>query len=105
MSIDDHKRAAAYAALEELPTDGIVGLGSGSTMYFFLDALRGAITAGRRFVGVPTSDEIRDRASELGIRAWVMNPATHREIERVFACDEFEAIPPWMLLVAATFLH
>lgn len=67
MSIDDHKRAAAYAALEELPTDGIVGLGSGSTMHFFLDALRGAIAGGRKFVGVPTSDEIRDRASELGI--------------------------------------
>ena len=67
MSIDDHKRAAAYAALDELPTDGIVGLGSGSTMRFFLDALRGVIAGGRRFVGVPTSDEIRDRATELGI--------------------------------------
>jgi ribose 5-phosphate isomerase A len=67
MSVDDHKRAAAYAAIDELPTDGIVGLGSGSTTCFFLDALRGAIAGGRRFVGVPTSDEARVRASALGI--------------------------------------
>lgn len=67
MSIEDHKRAAAQAALDELPTDGIIGLGGGTTMRFFLDALRGAIAAGRRFVGVPTSDETRERASELGI--------------------------------------
>lgn len=67
MSVDDHKRAAAHAALQELPTEGIVGLGSGSTVRFFLEALGGAIAEGRRFVGVPTSGETRDHASALGI--------------------------------------
>lgn len=67
MSIDDHKRSAAYAALDELPTEGIVGLGSGSTTHFFLEVLRGAIAGGRRFVGVATSDETRERAVGLGI--------------------------------------
>ncbi len=67
MSDDDHKRAAAVAALEELPTDGIVGLGSGSTAHFFLEVLRDAIASGRRFVGVPTSDETRVHATALGI--------------------------------------
>jgi ribose 5-phosphate isomerase A len=66
-SIDDNKRAAAQAALDELPSDGIIGLGSGSTARFFLDALRAAIADGRRFVGVPTSDETREHASALGI--------------------------------------
>ena len=67
MTIDDHKRAAARAALDELPLDGIVGLGTGSTAGFFLEVLRGAIAAGRRYVGVPTSDETRQRAAALGI--------------------------------------
>jgi ribose 5-phosphate isomerase A len=67
MSLDDHKRAAAQAALAELPGDGIIGLGTGSTARCFLEALRTAIAAGRRFVGVPTSDETREHASALGI--------------------------------------
>ena len=66
-SIDDNKRAAAHAALDELPTDGIIGLGSGSTARFFLEALGAAIAGGRRFVGVPTSDETREHAAALGI--------------------------------------
>lgn len=36
-------------------------------MLYFLDVLRGLIARGRRFVGVPTSEEVRSRATELGI--------------------------------------
>jgi ribose 5-phosphate isomerase A len=67
VTVDDHKRAAARAALDELPAEGIIGLGSGSTARFFLDVLRVAIAGGRRFVGVPTSDETRAYADALGI--------------------------------------
>jgi ribose 5-phosphate isomerase A len=67
MSIEDYKRAVAIAALEELPSDGIIGLGSGSTAGIFLEVLRDAIARGRRFVGVPTSEETRARATALGI--------------------------------------
>lgn len=67
MSIEDYKRAAALAALEELPAEGIIGLGSGSTARLFLEVLRDAIAGGRQFVGVPTSEETRARATELGI--------------------------------------
>jgi ribose 5-phosphate isomerase A len=67
MSAEDYKRAAAFAALDELPADGIIGLGSGSTARLFLEVLRDAIVGGRRFVGVPTSEETRAHATDLGI--------------------------------------
>lgn len=55
--------------MSELTTlaSAIVGLGSGSTARFFLEVLRGAIADGRRYVGVPTSDETRQHATALGI--------------------------------------
>lgn len=67
VSIEDHKRAVALAALEELPEEGIIGLGSGATAGIFLEVLRDAIASGRQFVGVPTSEETRARATALGI--------------------------------------
>jgi ribose 5-phosphate isomerase A len=66
-SVDDMKRLAARAALDELPAEGVIGLGSGSTIVFFLEALAEAIAAGRRFVGAPTSEQTRQRALALGI--------------------------------------
>ncbi|MCX7272544.1 MAG: ribose 5-phosphate isomerase A, partial [Burkholderiales bacterium] len=39
MNQDDLKRAAARAALAELVPDTLVGVGSGSTVNFFIEAL------------------------------------------------------------------
>lgn len=39
MSQDDLKRAVAQAAIEYVPFDGIVGVGTGSTANFFIDEL------------------------------------------------------------------
>ncbi len=63
----DHQRAAARAALDELPPSGILGLGTGSTAELFLEALAALIAGGRQFVGVPTSEATRARATALGI--------------------------------------
>lgn len=68
MSVEDHKRAAAEAALAELPAEGIIGLGSGSTARYFVRALRGVIAGGRPLVGVPTSDDTRAEAAAAGLR-------------------------------------
>jgi ribose 5-phosphate isomerase A len=62
VSSDDHKRAAAHAALDELPSEGIVGLGTGSTVRFFLQAI-----AGKHIVCVSTSEQTRAEATALGI--------------------------------------
>lgn len=64
---DDAKRRAAHAALCELPDDGIIGLGTGSTVNFFVDALADVVRGGRNLVGVCTSEATRAHATELGI--------------------------------------
>src|SRR5512140_1669766 len=67
MSIDDAKRAAARAALAELPESGTIGLGSGSTAKLFIDEVGALVRAGRKLVGVPTSEGSRKQAEALGI--------------------------------------
>jgi ribose 5-phosphate isomerase A len=64
---DDAKRRAAVAALAELPAEGVIGLGSGSTSRLFIAALGELVAAGRRYIGVPTSEASRVQARELGI--------------------------------------
>jgi ribose 5-phosphate isomerase A len=65
--IDDAKRDAARAALDELPEAGLVGLGSGSTSRLFVEVLAPLVRAGRKLVGVPTSEATRTLAASLGI--------------------------------------
>jgi ribose 5-phosphate isomerase A len=63
----DAKRNAARAALRELPSEGIVGLGSGSTACVFVEELAREVRQGRRIVGVPTSEATRVLAASLEI--------------------------------------
>jgi ribose 5-phosphate isomerase A len=64
---DDAKSRAAHAALNELPENGIIGLGTGSTVKFFVDALADVVRGGRNLTGVCTSEATRRHAAELGI--------------------------------------
>jgi ribose 5-phosphate isomerase A len=61
------KRSAARAALQELPSEGIVGLGSGSTACLFVEELARYLGGSRRLAGVPTSEATRALATRLGI--------------------------------------
>jgi ribose 5-phosphate isomerase A len=67
MNSDDAKRAAARAALRYLPEAGVIGLGSGSTAKFFVEAVAELVGQGRQLVGVPTSEQTRGYALQLGI--------------------------------------
>jgi ribose 5-phosphate isomerase A len=67
MNQDEAKRLAAIAALAELPEQGIVGLGSGSTARLFIDEVGALVRSGRKIVGVPTSEGSRKHAESLGI--------------------------------------
>jgi len=67
MTQDEAKRAAARAALDELPNEGVVGLGSGSTSKLFIDEVWALVKAGRKLRGVPTSEASRIQAEALGI--------------------------------------
>jgi ribose 5-phosphate isomerase A len=67
MGSDQFKLAAARAAIEELPSEGVVGLGSGSTARLFVIEVGALVKAGRKLVGVPTSEGTRTQAEALGI--------------------------------------
>jgi ribose 5-phosphate isomerase A len=75
--MEDAKRKAAIAALDELPGRGVasalggrqlvLGLGTGSTARLFVEELGARVRAGLRVVGVPTSEATRAQAASLGI--------------------------------------
>jgi hypothetical protein len=67
MDAEEAKRQAARAAAELVPEQGVVGLGTGSTTRFFIEAVAELVRAGRRLVGVPTSQKSRELASSLGV--------------------------------------
>jgi ribose 5-phosphate isomerase A len=67
MDQDEAKRQAARAALELLPDEGVIGLGSGSTARLFIEEVGRLVGAGRRLVGVATSETSRTQAAALGI--------------------------------------
>jgi ribose 5-phosphate isomerase A len=67
MSDDDLKRKAAQAALDFLPDQGVLGLGTGSTTRWFIEAVGDLVRAGRRFSAVPTSRTSRALAAKVGI--------------------------------------
>lgn len=68
--MNDRKAAAAQAALQEVSSGMVVGLGTGSTVQFFLAALADRLKAGevRDVVGVPTSRSTERESRRLGIR-------------------------------------
>lgn len=65
--IDDLKRQASIAALEAIKDGMIVGLGTGSTATHFIRELGVRVQAGLRVHGIPTSEESRKLAVEVGI--------------------------------------
>src|SRR5579872_1666528 len=65
--MQDIKRKAARAALDELPDHGVIGLGTGSTAELFVEELAERVRGGLRVVGVPSSEATRAHATSLGI--------------------------------------
>jgi len=67
VTTDQAKQAAAEAAVALVTEGMVVGLGTGSTAKFAVDALGRRTREGLRFVGVPTSEATAKQASALGI--------------------------------------
>ena len=65
--VEAAKRAAGLAAAALVENGMLVGLGSGSTVRHFVDALGVRVAQGLRFVGVPTSEATARQATSLGI--------------------------------------
>lgn len=71
MTQDDKKKAVALAAIDYLSEDAIVGVGTGSTVNYFIDALgsvKDKITA-----AVSSSDASTQRLKALGIEVLDLN--------------------------------
>ncbi len=67
MDIEAQKKAAAEAALEHIEDGMKVGLGTGSTANYFIDALGARMKEGLNVLCVPTSIASEERARALGI--------------------------------------
>jgi ribose 5-phosphate isomerase A len=88
----DLKLQAARAALEEIRDGMVVGLGSGSTASIFIRELG---KAGLRVNGIPTSEESRGIALEVGLPLTTFNE--HPEID--VTVDGADEVSPQLDLV------
>ena len=86
---DALKRAAAEAAVKLVENDMVVGLGSGSTAAFAVEALARRRREGLRFVGIATSKQTAGLARAAGIP--LTSFGEHRQIDlTIDGADEVE---------------
>lgn len=67
MANEHEKQAAARASLRFIKDGQVVGIGTGSTAAYFIEALGEQVKKGMRVRGIPTSDRSREHAAKLGI--------------------------------------
>jgi ribose 5-phosphate isomerase A len=86
---DALKRAAAEAAVELVQDGMVVGLGSGTTAAFAIEALARRHLQGLNFLSVPTSERTASQATAAGIP--LTSFAAHRQIDlTIDGADEVE---------------
>src|SRR5579872_3734111 len=87
--VDALKRAAAEAAAQMVENGMVVGLGSGSTAAFAVEALARRHRQGLHFVGIPTSERTAKHAQAVGIP--LTSFSEHRQIDlTIDGADEVE---------------
>ncbi|MCL1632323.1 ribose-5-phosphate isomerase RpiA [Sporolactobacillus sp. CPB3-1] len=72
------KQAAGQKAIEEIREGQIIGLGTGSTVYYFLEALATKVADGFNVIGVATSQKTIKLANE-----WKIPMRTLSEVEKI----------------------
>lgn len=78
---DAAKRAAARHAAQAYAFDGAqLGLGSGSTSHYFVEALAERVRDGLQITGVATSTATRDLATRLGIIVVDLDDVDHLDV-------------------------
>lgn len=91
MTVDIAKRAAGVAAAQLIEDDMRLGLGTGSTVAYFLDEVA---RRGLHVTGVPTSEATAQRCRELGIA--LLDPS---EVSRLDVCvDGADELTPDLVL-------
>ncbi len=94
---EDAKARAARAALAEVRSGMDLGLGTGSTVRHFLDALGEALAAGEltQIRGVPTSEDTARRAALLGIPLLALHETPRLDL----AVDGADEVTPALDLI------
>jgi ribose 5-phosphate isomerase A len=96
MSMQDEQKRQAGVAAAELVTPGMrLGLGSGSTVYFFLEELGRRVRDGLQASGVPTSERTAALARQFGIPL-----VTFDEVQELdLAVDGADEVDPALNLI------
>jgi ribose 5-phosphate isomerase A len=89
------KRAAGYRAAEMVEDGMVIGLGTGSTVYYMIERLAERVRGGLRVSGIPTSFQTAMRARDAGI------PLTSLDDHPVIdiAIDGADEVDPGFLLI------
>ncbi|HET7341041.1 MAG TPA: ribose-5-phosphate isomerase RpiA [Methylomirabilota bacterium] len=90
---DQEAAALGAAALTEITSNTVVGLGTGQAATAFIHALGKAVQAGLRVTGVPTSEASASLARQLGI------PLVEQPVSLDVAVDGADEVDPQLDLV------
>ena len=92
MTIEDAKKAAGQAAADLIKNDMIVGLGTGSTANYFIEALAFRVKQGLHLKAVvPSSKRSHDLAKRLALPVQDINDVPHIDIT-VDGADEIDPL-------------
>lgn len=86
---DDLKRAAGEAAAELVRPGMVVGLGTGSTVKFTIEAVGRKVAAGLDIVGIPTSRQSESLARQVGIPLTTLDETPRVDLT-IDGADEFD---------------
>ena len=89
------KQLACERAAQEVRDGMTLGLGTGSTVYYFLQALGRLVRAGLRVTGVPTSVQTAHLATELAIPLTTLEAQPHLDL----AIDGADEVDPHLNLI------
>lgn len=95
LSINEIKQKIGQEAAQLVQRDTIIGIGSGSTVFFFIEALAKRVANGLQFRAVPTSEQSCRLAEQNSIETITLN-----EIDEIFlTVDGADEIDPQLQLI------
>lgn len=89
MAHEEEKKAAAQASLRFLEDGQIVGIGTGSTVDYFIAMLGERVKQGLKIRGIPTSERSRQYAAQQGIALTTLDECPQIDVT-VDGADEFD---------------
>lgn len=95
MSLNLEKQLAAKEAIQYVKNGMTVGLGTGSTAYYMLKELEQLVLNGLEIIGVPSSENTKKLAIEMGIPLTTLDKIDRMDIY-IDGTDEFD---PYMQLI------